>query len=237
VAYSDGGNSWKATVMEFIIPPHQISNLTSTAGNSQVSLSWTISEDGGGTAITDHIIRYKAQGEENWTIFSHNPLTTNTITVGGLTNGTAYTFRVTSVNSYNIESAPIEGTVTPVAPTPIQIHHTSGSYIVRPKVIIPSPVITPPIINTNTTTNQNNTNTNTNNTLKITFTKNLSPKNKGAEVLKLQKLLKDLGYLKATPNGFYGPATKLAVKKYQKDHGIPSTGIVGPLTRKAMGGK
>ncbi len=56
----------------------------------------------------------------------------------------------------------------------------------------------------------------------------------GPDVLELQKLLVTLGFLKATPSGYFGNATQLAVKKFQKAHGVPATGYVGSLTRAAL---
>lgn len=67
--------------------------------------------------------------------------------------------------------------------------------------------------------------------VKAVFTKNLALGSSGEEVLNLQKLLVSLGLLKATPNGYYGPQTRLAVIAYQKQRNISQTGTVGPLTR------
>lgn len=47
------------------------------------------------------------------------------------------------------------------------------------------------------------------------------------DVLRLQKWLKATGYLKVAPNGFFGPSTHAAVKKFQKAHGKKRTGLVG----------
>ena len=56
----------------------------------------------------------------------------------------------------------------------------------------------------------------------------------GGPVLSLQDYLQSLGYLHATPNGHFGPATLAAAKEYQAANGIPSTGYVGPLTRASL---
>jgi hypothetical protein len=64
------------------------------------------------------------------------------------------------------------------------------------------------------------------------FTDDLKFGNKGADVLKLQKFLKTNGYMTATPNGVFGPATRAAVIKFQKAHDIrPAVGYFGPVTR------
>jgi peptidoglycan hydrolase-like protein with peptidoglycan-binding domain len=69
---------------------------------------------------------------------------------------------------------------------------------------------------------------------KYVFTKALSSGSSGTEVLELQKRLKSEGYLNATPNGNYGPATVAAVKAYQKAKGLSQLGTVGPGTRAAL---
>jgi len=56
----------------------------------------------------------------------------------------------------------------------------------------------------------------------------------GAEVTKAQTALVSRGYLKATPNGVFGPKTYDAVIRFQKDNGLPTTGIVGTATRQAL---
>jgi hypothetical protein len=56
----------------------------------------------------------------------------------------------------------------------------------------------------------------------------------GEDVLQLQKILSKEGFLSAASNGHYGPATKAAVLKFQKAHGIKQTGNVGKLTKDAI---
>lgn len=62
----------------------------------------------------------------------------------------------------------------------------------------------------------------------------LGPGDDGDDVLQLQNALGKLGLLSANPNGYYGPATTLAVKSFQKQYGIKQTGSVGPSTKKAL---
>ncbi len=60
---------------------------------------------------------------------------------------------------------------------------------------------------------------------------------RGAEsknVLALQNFLYAKALLKATPNGYFGPATLAAVKIYQASVGLPNTGAVLTLTRAAI---
>lgn len=63
---------------------------------------------------------------------------------------------------------------------------------------------------------------------------NLTKGKEGKEVFMLQNFLTQKGFLKANPNGYFGNATLLAVKKYQRSVMLSSSGNVFPLTRKAM---
>jgi len=63
------------------------------------------------------------------------------------------------------------------------------------------------------------------------FTKYLKSGDSSADVLQLQKILAEKGFLKATPNGHYGAATVAAVKSFQKAHKLNQLGVVGPATR------
>jgi hypothetical protein len=65
----------------------------------------------------------------------------------------------------------------------------------------------------------------------------LSQRSTGATVTALQNFLKDSGYLSAAPNGYFGPATFSAVKAFQTENKIDSTGFVGPATRAAIRAK
>lgn len=63
------------------------------------------------------------------------------------------------------------------------------------------------------------------------FLKPLSLGSKGADVTALQKRLTAEGIYKGPITGYYGLATKTAVKKYQAKHGLSQLGNIGPGTR------
>lgn len=56
----------------------------------------------------------------------------------------------------------------------------------------------------------------------------------GGPVTLLQQYLVSAGYLSTTPTGHFGSATLAAVETFQSEHGMPSTGYVGALTRAAI---
>ena len=66
------------------------------------------------------------------------------------------------------------------------------------------------------------------------FTSYLRPGSENNEVMELQKILHDKGYLKVFPTGYYGPLTVDAVVDFQADNGIDQLGVVGPSTRAAL---
>lgn len=57
----------------------------------------------------------------------------------------------------------------------------------------------------------------------------------GDEVRRIQKKLKELGYLSGSADGIYGTKTKKAVISFQKNCGITADGICGPTTLLYLG--
>ena len=68
----------------------------------------------------------------------------------------------------------------------------------------------------------------------VTFADTLKYGSRGAEVTKLQEQLKKLGYFSGKATGYFGSATKTAVKKFQASKGVAADGIVGNQTSKIL---
>lgn len=114
IAVASGySNSNVATgVYTITTAPGAPSNLTATAGNAEVALSWSA----GSGASSYNVYRGTSSGGE-----SSTPLVTGvsgtTYTDTTVTNGTKYYYKVASVNTAGTSSQSNEASATPVAPT------------------------------------------------------------------------------------------------------------------------
>jgi hypothetical protein len=81
--------------------PDAPTGLSTTSGNSQISLSWTPPINTGGISIIDYIIEYKNNDTDNtWQIFNDGISSSLSATITGLINNNSYSFRIKSVNSF-----------------------------------------------------------------------------------------------------------------------------------------
>ena len=115
--------------------PDAPDDLRATAGDTEVSLSWKLGDDGG-SDITKHQYRVSADGGRNWNpdwtdILNSAPGETNatSFTVTGLANGTAYTFEIRAVNSVgNGTSSQVSATPEATVPgAPDDLRATAGN--------------------------------------------------------------------------------------------------------------
>ena len=73
--------------------PGAVINLTATAGDAQVILTWEVPSDDGGTAITGYVVT-----SDNWATKVTKTVSELSHTYTGLTNDTEYEFKVRAVN-------------------------------------------------------------------------------------------------------------------------------------------
>ena len=66
--------------------------------NGRVNLSWTAPASPGASAITDYVVQFSSTNGTSWSTFNDGTSTSTSTTVTGLSNGTAYVFRVAAVN-------------------------------------------------------------------------------------------------------------------------------------------
>jgi hypothetical protein len=109
--------------------PDAPTSVAGTPGASQVSLSWSAPANNGGAAITDYIIESSLDGT-NWIVFADGTSTSTSATVTGLTNGTAYTFRVSATNAAGTgATSTVSSSITPrtVPDAPTSVAGTPGA--------------------------------------------------------------------------------------------------------------
>ena len=115
--------------------PAAPTSLSASAGNAQLSLSWTAPATTNGT-ITNYLVEYTASGGSPQYVLTNS--TSNSYTLTGLTSGTTYTVRVAAVNfTAGAYSSAVTG--TPLAVTFIVIQSgwtgtgTSGNKLTPPQ--------------------------------------------------------------------------------------------------------
>ena len=97
------------------VPPQAPYNLSATAGNGQVTVSFTPPGASGGSPVTDYLIIYQPQGG-SWAWYSDGTSTLSQITVPGLSNGTSYQFMVAAQNAAGLSPWSWPTTGTPSGP-------------------------------------------------------------------------------------------------------------------------
>jgi hypothetical protein len=78
--------------------PDAPTGVSGTAGEDQVSLSWTAPASAGTSSITDYVVQYSTDNS-TWTTFADGTSSSASAVVTGLAGGVAHTFRVAAVNS------------------------------------------------------------------------------------------------------------------------------------------
>jgi 5-hydroxyisourate hydrolase-like protein (transthyretin family) len=122
--------------------PGKPTNVSAVAGNNQATVSWTAPADNGGSAILGYDVEKSDDGGATWqpTSSTFHSDTATTQTVSGLTNGTAYVFRVAAINakgtgSYSNPSAPVTPSSTPADPSTLTAQLTTASSVTYPQPV------------------------------------------------------------------------------------------------------
>lgn len=114
------GLSINGTSLSKVVPLAPVIS-SATAKNLSVDLVWTAPFDGG-SPLTDYVVQYKLSTEPTtWTTFSDGAGVGLSTTVTGLTNGSAYNFRLAAINAIGTGANSSTSTATPTAQVPSQV--------------------------------------------------------------------------------------------------------------------
>ena len=104
--------------------PSALYNLILTAGNAQISLSWSVPSDDGGSSITSYKI-YRGTASNSEAYLTSSPSTSYADM--GLTNAQTYYYQISAVNSVGESNKSSEASATPCNPNVIVTYGTWGS--------------------------------------------------------------------------------------------------------------
>jgi hypothetical protein len=91
---------------------------SASAGDGQATVNWTAPDNGGATITKYTVTPYVGSTAQTPKDVTGNPAATST-TITGLTNGTAYTFKVSATNAVGTSAdSAVSNSVTPVQPPP-----------------------------------------------------------------------------------------------------------------------
>jgi hypothetical protein len=109
--------------------PSAVWSLTAVPGSSgQVRLTWRAPTSNGGASITDYVVQRAPYSSTRWVTVNDGVRTATTFTVGGLSNGTRYKFRVSAKNAAGLGGSSNMASQTPrtVPSAPRDLRATPG---------------------------------------------------------------------------------------------------------------
>jgi fibronectin type 3 domain-containing protein len=122
---SDASEEASATPVAAITAPASPTNVTATAGDSEVTVSWNGSS--GAASYNVYIDTLTGVSETSYADYTNTTSTSYTWT--GLSNGQTYYFVVTALNYYGNESdASVETSATPTSPVPLLEQESAPSF-------------------------------------------------------------------------------------------------------------
>jgi titin len=115
------------SVEVFSVPGPPVAVLAAP-GDRLVLLRWTQPLSDGNTPITDYVVDYRRTGSsDEWIEVAHPPSTQTLRPVPGLTNGTAYEFRVRAKNAVGVSEPPLTLAVETPATIPGRVPNLTAT--------------------------------------------------------------------------------------------------------------
>jgi hypothetical protein len=117
--YLKSASGWKRAAIATWTPLGAPTSVSGVRSSEQVTVSWATPVENGGYPITDYAVQYSSDSGANWITFSDGTSANTSATITGLSNGTAYTFRVAAINTIGQGSwSSASSSVTPGAGDP-----------------------------------------------------------------------------------------------------------------------
>lgn len=112
--------------------PTAPTSVSASGADGQAAVTWTAPTVLAQTPITDYVVQYSSNAGSTWATFADGTSTNTSTTVTGLTNGTAYVFRVAAVTGIGQGAwSSASSAATPSSFSPSAVILTSGtSYTV-----------------------------------------------------------------------------------------------------------
>lgn len=115
-------------------------SVTGSAGDRAVEVSWTAPSPAPPLPVSDYGIQYSNDNGTTWATFADVVSTLTSATVTGLTNNTAYKFRVRAINNIGLGAySAASSAVTPVMPKPTNVTGSPQDAAVALTWTAPSP--------------------------------------------------------------------------------------------------
>ncbi len=111
------------------VVPGRPTSVVAVRGTASLAVTWTAPANTGGSVITDYLVKYSSNNgvAGSWTNFIHPVSIVPSLTVTGLTNGTAYVIKVIARNAIGISLPSVNS--APVTPAPSRAEATSSRIL------------------------------------------------------------------------------------------------------------
>jgi hypothetical protein len=131
--YPNDGLDGSVTITYDMSAPDAPTGVSATAADGSADVTWLAPLGTGGSAITDYAIQFAVVSDDpDWQDFTDDVSSATAATVTGLTDGTAYEFRVAAINTFGTSdwsdgSSGVTPSSAPDAPTLTDVASSDGA--------------------------------------------------------------------------------------------------------------